>query len=93
MEIENLPIEIYVEQNFTDGEIVKLIENWRVEPEELKFIVISHFKELGIFQVGPGLSREIKETMIKILKTSPQVYQAVKKGERRAALLKGRRAS
>ena len=90
MNVDQLPIELYINQKFQEKEIIKLIESWRVEPEELRDTVISHFRDMGLFQVEPGTERILKNVIIGILTHSPDIFHLVKRAERRAALLKRR---
>ena len=90
MLVDQLPIEIYINQKFESKEIVKLIESWRVESEELRDAVVQAFRDMGIYQIEPSSEFLMQGVIISILKFSPEIYKLVKRAERRAALLKGR---
>ena len=90
MIIEKIPIEIYVKTKFEEKSIISIIENWRVESEEVQEIIISQFKELGMFEVDPIFEKDLKPVIVGFLTNSPQILKLVKRAERRAALLKNR---
>ncbi|WP_141736008.1 hypothetical protein [Oligoflexus tunisiensis] len=78
---EPLPIEIFVATRFTEKTITNITENWRVEPEQLQKMIVSYFREMGIFAVLPSMEAELKETLMVWLQNSPDIYQLVKKAE------------
>lgn len=78
---EPLPIEIFVATRFTEKSITNITENWRVEPEQLQKMIVSYFREMGIFAVLPTMEAELKETLLHWLQNSPEIYQLVKKAE------------
>ena len=90
MNVDQLPIELYINQKFQEKDIIKLIETWRVEPEELRDAVIAHFRDMGLFLVEPVSESLMKGMIIAILSNSPDIFKLVKRAERRAALLKRR---
>jgi hypothetical protein len=78
---EPLPIEIFVATRFSEKAITNIIENWRVEPEQLQKMLVNYFREMGIFAVLPTMETELKDTLLLWLQNSPEIYQMVKKAE------------
>ena len=90
MNVDKVPIEIYINLKFQDKDIIKFVENWRVESEELRDVVVEHFREMGIFQTEPTTEPMLKDVIRGVLANSPKIVKLVARAERRAALLKGR---
>ena len=78
---EPLPIEIFVATRFSEKAITNITENWRVEPDQLRKMLVNYFREMGIFAVLPTMEAELKDTLLLWLQNSPEIYQMVKKAE------------
>ena len=87
---EPLPIQIFVNTRFQEKEIIEIIEKWRIESEELQSLVIREFREMGIYSVTPTLEREIKQLLVGILVSSPDIIELVRRAERRAEALRAK---
>ncbi|MGE0172753.1 MAG: hypothetical protein AB7T49_08210 [Oligoflexales bacterium] len=78
---EPLPLDVFVTTRFEDKTIIQIFENWNVEVTFLQKIVITHFKELGIFHIRPDLEDFAKDTIKFVLQWSPEIKAAVRKAE------------
>lgn len=78
---EPLPIEIFVATRFEERRISKLIELWPVESSVLIKIVIAHFKEMGLYSVNGDLEKQIYETILVFLKSSPAIAEVLYKAQ------------
>ncbi|MFY7927524.1 MAG: hypothetical protein ACOVS5_01525 [Oligoflexus sp.] len=90
---EPLPIEIFVQTRFAEKAVVTIIENWRVESDDLQKIIIGYFKEMGVFSVLPQMEAELKLALLAWLETSPEIYQIVRKAEMQEQLRRQSRRS
>jgi hypothetical protein len=81
LRIEPLPIENYVQQQFGHQSVIKIIQNWRVEPEVLVNIIINHFRDMGIYYVGPKQEKLMQKSLIHGLKNSPEIIKMLKRAE------------
>ncbi len=83
---EPLPIEIFVSSRFTEKDIVALIENWRVEKDDVQKMLANYFKEMGIYSVTPQMEAKAKKTMLFWLQNAPEIYTMVRKAEEQDVL-------
>ncbi len=86
MLVEPQPIEIFVASRFNDKALLSIIEDWRVESEVLEKIIVTYFKEMGIYSVSPSLEKKIVETIPFLLQNSPDIYSRVRKAQQAEAL-------
>ena len=78
---EPVPIENFVSLEFGRNTVAKLIANWRIEPETLIQIIISHHREMGVFFVYPQHEKVIQKSIINALKSSPEVVRLLRRAE------------
>ena len=79
MNIEGVPISEFVSHKFTLFKIQKIIDSWRVEPKLIVEKLVEHFREMGIFTVYYGHDAIIFNSMVFLLKNSPEIQQLVQR--------------
>ncbi|SMF60114.1 hypothetical protein [Pseudobacteriovorax antillogorgiicola] len=82
-----IPVFIFVKQAFDSKEVKKVIEEWRVEQDELRRLVCRRLLEVGIYDVEPIDTRHLKMHIIDILLNAPEIIKIVDAAERRERAL------
>tara|TARA_B100000902_G_C26630251_1_gene584128 strand:- start:5 stop:295 length:291 start_codon:yes stop_codon:yes gene_type:complete len=74
---EALPIDIFVSVRFAERPIQKIIDEWRIEAGDIQKIIVTHFKEMGIYQVEPRLEASTMEFILFLLENSPEIVRMI----------------
>lgn len=90
MQLEAIPIESFVKKNLYHPSIQQITERWRIDIELIIPIVVKEIKEMGILFVNKNQTNYIINTMIAILKNSPEIINLIKKSEKEELLKKRR---
>jgi hypothetical protein len=86
MLVEAQPIEIFVAQRFNDKALLAIVEDWRIESEIMEKLIVTYFREMGIFSVPPSLEVQMRHTIPDLLQNSPEIYARVRKAQAAEAL-------
>ena len=70
---------IFVKLRLRDKRVTTIMEDWRVEIEEVENVIITCFEDLGILSIEPILEEYCFDTMITWLKTSPGIFRLKQK--------------
>lgn len=84
---EPLPVAIFIDTCFERKNIKTMTDQWRVETDELKSIILSYYQEMGIYSVYPSLEHHIRREIPRLLQSSPEVLRRVAEAERRERML------
>ncbi len=76
------PIETIIEKAFSKREVQSLTASWRVEPVEIIKILVSHFREMGIFFVTKDQEEIINKNVMLHLKNSPEIMAKIAQARR-----------
>lgn len=82
MLIDWIPIENFVAETYRTKPVQKIVDEWNVDPAQMVGILARYFKEMGIFKVSHVNSRIVVRTLMRTLRTSPEIHALVKKGRR-----------
>jgi hypothetical protein len=74
---ENMPILQFVTTKFQTQAVQRIVDSWRVEAKEVVEKVVEHFREMGIYTVPGAQERLITESMVFLLRTSPEISRMV----------------
>ena len=84
-------IEEFVDLMMQQGSVRKITSEWPLESVVIARVVVDYFRAMGIFFVEPMAGSElIEENILRVLKTSPELEELVRK--ERQAQESGRRA-
>ena len=77
--IDRMPIEMFVKHAFAHARIVAIISEWQLAPEKLLAMVVSNFRDIGLTIVHPAQEKIVFESVVRILKNSPEITSQVRK--------------
>ena len=90
MQLEAIPVESFVKKNLYHPLVQQITERWRIDIELIIPIVIKEIKEMGILFVNKNQTNYVLNTMIAILKNSPEIIKLIKKSEKEELFKKRR---
>ncbi len=75
-----MTIEEFIEHVLQSSVAKKIIGDWPLELTEITRIVVEHFRVMGIYFVEPMAGSKLIETnIIRVLKTSPELQELIRK--------------
>ena len=77
MFMETIPIDIFVNKRFRDPRVARIVARWPTEQQIIAKIIISHLKEMGIYQVARATAPDVTQIIIHLLHSSPYVLEVV----------------
>ena len=77
---DRMPIEMFLKVVLSHPRAIAITSEWQVAPERIHNIVAGLIKEIGINIVLPAQEKVVFNAILGILKTSPEINSAVKKG-------------
>lgn len=87
MNVENVPLSLYIRNCFETKQIKVVTDQWRVETDQLMKIVSNHLKELGVYSVTPSADKYMKNVIVEFLQHSPEIIKLVHEAERRERII------
>lgn len=86
LNVEPVPIEVFVVQVMSTKEAQQITDNWPLKSEAILSVVIKHFHDLGVFQIKPfGQDDVMRQELLFFLRNSPQILDMIDKAKRAAA--------
>ena len=82
---DKTPIDIFVSQEMQSGQVLELINGWRIESEELHRIVVNNFRDMGIHFVHPLQVKQMSSEVLFHLAHSPEIVARNKRAEQEEA--------
>lgn len=76
---EKMPIHVFVATRWSNPQVQKLVEGWRVEPADVIEKLIEHFRDMAIFEVPYGHETLMLNNLIFQLKHSPELVKMLQK--------------
>ena len=86
MENDKVPIDEFVREGLQTNRVMSVISRWRVEAKLLENIIVSNFREMGIFFVDSKQKQTAMNHIIHLLRYSNDISNAKAKAEREEAL-------
>lgn len=74
---EPYPIELFVSAEFHSTDIAGIIIGMNLEPDEVKFLVVKRFIDMGVFEVFPGLEDRLHNQITFFLHHDPMILKKV----------------
>lgn len=81
MSNESLPIALFIESQYANKKIQKVVESWRIEPAVIITKLIEHFREMGIFHVLAGHESLMLQNILFQLRHSADIQGLVQKAK------------
>ncbi len=79
MNYEPQPIQVYLTQRYMTSVVQKIVDGWRIEPQLVVDKMLEHFREMGIFVVPFKQDELIIRSLIRYLRTSPDIARLVQR--------------
>jgi len=79
MQIEKRPIDLFVSKIFNDKQIQNIVENWPIDQNLLKKMLVRHFRHLGILMVKPSNEKLILQNILHYLRFSKEIHLIIEK--------------
>ena len=73
---EPIPIEMFVNMKLMKAPIGSLLDEWRLEPENVAMVLVRHFREMGVFSVSAAQGDTIFRAMQSHLRNAPEILKA-----------------
>ena len=79
MALEDVPIQFFVTQQYLLPSVQKIVDGWRVEPQQVIDRLVDHYREMGIFRVLAGQESMIAGDIMFQLRSSPELTRLVQR--------------
>jgi hypothetical protein len=80
--IEPMPLESFVMRTLATADAVGITGNWRVDSKQIEECVCTALRNIGIYHVAQRQRKAVAQTIISLLRYSPEIIEMVKKTER-----------
>ncbi len=87
MLMEPIPLDIFIRDAFERKEIKTITDEWRVDVDQIKFIIKESFQDMGLYQVHPTWIPFLLKAVGHFLQNSVAIKKLVKEAARREAVL------
>lgn len=82
MYVESQSIEQFVRDQMARIDAVTIIQNWRVDPENIIEFLVRDFRDMGCFTVRLAQRRILSDALLQRLRHSVEIKQMVEKAQR-----------
>jgi hypothetical protein len=79
MALEDVPIQFFVTQQYLTPAVQKIVDGWRVEPQQVIDRLVDHYREMGLFRVHASQEKMLAMDIVHQLRNSPELTRLVQR--------------